>query len=127
VAANSLILVVEDDAAIRKALAALLEAEGYHVQCAGDGREALARLRQPPHPRVILLDLSMPVMDGWQFRSVQRQSPSLADIPVILLSAEDDLPETAAFLGVADYSRKPIDFGGLLQAIRSLGEACPVA
>jgi len=127
VGANNYILLVEDNPAARAALAGLLEAEGYRVACAGDGREALARLRGSARPCVILLDLSMPVMDGWQFRAVQRQSPALADIPVILLSAEDNVHQTAAFVDAADYFRKPVDFEGLLRAIRSLGEACPAA
>lgn len=122
-AQNNHILLVEDNDTARNTLANLLEAEGYRVACAGDGREALARLRGAGSPRVILLDLAMPVMDGREFRAVQRQSPSMADIPVILLSGEEDLPHAAAFLDAADYFRKPIDFGGLLRAIGSLGEA----
>jgi CheY-like chemotaxis protein len=118
---NKHILVVEDNAAARDALAALLGAAGYSVACAANGREALDHLRGPHRPFLILLDLSMPVMDGWEFRARQRQSPSLASIPVILLSAEDDLPRLATSLGVASYFPKPVRPDGLLRAIRVLG------
>jgi CheY-like chemotaxis protein len=115
------ILVVEDNAAARDALAALLEAEGYAVACAADGREALDHLRGPDRPCLILLDLAMPVMDGWEFLARQRRSPSLAHIPVILVSAEGDLPRLATSLGVAGYFPKPVEADGLLRAIRVLG------
>ena len=119
--ANKHILVVEDNAAARGALAALLEAAGYAVACAANGREALDHLRGPHRPCLILLDLSMPVMDGWEFRDRQRRSPSLACIPVILVSAEGDLPRLASSLGVAGYFPKPVEADGLLRAIRVLG------
>jgi CheY-like chemotaxis protein len=115
------ILVVEDNAAARGALAALLGAAGYAVACAANGREALDRLRGPDRPCLILLDLAMPVMDGWEFRARQRRSPALASIPVVLLSAEGDLPRLAASLGVAGYLPKPVTPDGLLRAVRALG------
>jgi CheY-like chemotaxis protein len=120
VGANKHILVVEDNAAARDALAALLEAAGYPVACAADGREALDHLGGPDRPCLILLDLSMPVMDGWEFLARQRRSPSLAHVPVILVSAEGDLPRLAASLGVAGYFPKPVEADGLLRAIRVL-------
>src|SRR4051812_44267909 len=113
------ILLVEDNAAIQRVMKAWLEAAGYRVACAANGREALDSLRGLGRPALILLDLSMPVMDGLAFRAAQRQSPSLADIPVILLSADPDLPDIAASLGVAGYYPKPVEFAGLLRAIWS--------
>ena len=115
------ILVVEDNAAARGALAALLEAAGYPVACAANGREALDHLGGPDRPCLILLDLAMPVMDGWEFLARQRRSPLLAHIPVILVSAEGDLPRLATSLGVAGYFPKPVEADGLLRAIRVLG------
>jgi CheY-like chemotaxis protein len=122
-ASDGHILVVEDNAAARDTLKALLEGAGYRVACAADGREALERLRQPERPFLILLDLAMPVMDGWEFRARQRQSPPLAPIPVILVSGDDDLPGKAASLGAAVYFPKPVPFEGLLRAVRALREA----
>lgn len=113
------ILLVEDNAMLRAVIRARLEGAGYRVTCAAHGREALDLLRGPDRPCLILLDLCMPVMDGWHFRAVQRQTPSLADIPVFLLSAEDGLADIAASLGVAGYYQKPVEFAGLLRGIRS--------
>jgi CheY-like chemotaxis protein len=111
------ILVVEDRADTRDALRFLLQVEGYRVSVAANGREALNYLHNAEPPFVILLDLNMPVMDGWQFRQEQRLDPDLAAIPVILLSADDHLPQTAAALGAAGYFPKPIPFDALLERI----------
>jgi CheY-like chemotaxis protein len=116
------ILVVEDDSTIRLALTFLLEGEGYGVACAGNGREALDHLRQGEPPAVILLDLNMPVMNGWQFRHEQQQDPALAFIAVIVLSAEGDLPQVAAALDAVSYLSKPVEIDQLLEALRGLGE-----
>jgi CheY-like chemotaxis protein len=116
------ILLVEDDAATRAAMARLLERAGYQVDCAADGRQALDRLDSGEPPAAILLDLSMPVMSGWEFRQRQRRDPSLGRIPVLLLSAGMGLPETAASLGVAGYFPKPIDVEGLLLALHKVAE-----
>ena len=79
------ILVVEDDAAIREAIASvILDEDGPGVKGAGDGRAALDILLESPPPLLILLDLMMPVMDGWQFRVSQKDDPELAFIPVRL-------------------------------------------
>ena len=118
--ANS-ILLVEDDDVTRDALTTLLEAAGYRVITAAHGREALDHLSGGPLPFLILLDLWMPVMDGGSFRKHQLQSPSLAAIPVVLLSAEEGLGRTAAALGAAGYFAKPIGIERLLDAIRSIG------
>jgi len=120
---NKHILLVEDNASVRGVTKMWLEAAGFRVACAANGREALDLLRGPVRPGLILLDLSMPVMDGWEFRARQRQSPSLASIPVFLLSGEGHLPEIAASLGVAGYFPKPVEVASLLRAIRTLGEA----
>jgi CheY-like chemotaxis protein len=112
------ILLVEDDPATRDAVALALELEGYAVFGAADGAEALARLRSGPPPRLILLDLMMPVLDGWTFRARQQQDPALASIPVVVVSADGSVPQKAAALGAADHLTKPIDVGQLLQTVK---------
>jgi two-component system response regulator MprA len=115
------ILVVDDDDHIRSMVVELLEDEGYTVQSAVDGLEALDRLRaQPQHPCVILLDLMMPRMDGWAFRQAQRQDPALAPIPVVTMSAHANLAATAAPLKPAGIVAKPIDIPHLLAVIAEL-------
>ena len=111
------ILVVDDDFALREALCAALEGEGFSVVGAGNGREALEHLRHEDPPCVVLLDLMMPVMNGWEFRAEQRQDPKLANIPVIVLSAfsratDEELRDVKRFL------RKPVSLTELLEAIR---------
>ena len=111
------ILIVEDDADLREALSEVLRDEGYSVEGAGDGQEALDRLRRDPPPSLILLDLTMPVMNGWQFRAEQRQDPLLSGIPVVILSAGDHLAEQMAPLGIQDYVHKPIELDELLRTV----------
>ena len=82
------ILLVDDDEDIRDALSSLLSDEGYRVDCAANGQEALAWLRESPRPPcLILLDWMMPVMDGQSFLLVQEQTPAIASIPVVVISA----------------------------------------
>lgn len=115
------ILVVEDSVATRQAVRDLLEAEGYGVACAANGQEALDYLQRDQHPCLILLDLQMPVMDGWHFCEQRRRTLAWAAIPVVLLSAEGDLPQQAASLGVADYLQKPVEAERLLGVVRRYG------
>jgi CheY-like chemotaxis protein len=112
------VLVVEDDLAIRETLSELLEDEGYQVQSAENGREALDRLRGGHPPRLILLDLMMPVMNGWEFRQAQRRDPTLSNIPVVVLSADDPLADKVSGMAVAGYLAKPFEFEALLATIR---------
>ena len=112
------ILIVDDDRDLREALSEILRDEGYDVAGAADGGEALDRLRRDFHrPALILLDLTMPVMNGWQFREEQRRDPDLSAIPVVVLSAGDHLPEQMGPLGIQEYVRKPIELDHLLAAI----------
>src|SRR5207248_1901632 len=97
------VMVVDDNPDVRGFMQTLLEAAGYDVSCAVNGRDALSRLRQGRLPCAIVLDLSMPDRDGWQFREQQLEDPGLADIPVVLVSGEEELPRAAATLGVAVY------------------------
>jgi CheY-like chemotaxis protein len=114
------VLVVEDDADILRAVVQVLEDEGYAVRAAENGRVALAALREPgaPKPCVILLDLMMPVMDGWAFRAEQLRDPALSDIPVIVLTADGAAAEKISLMHGAGALRKPVELLTLLDAIQ---------
>ena len=116
---RGLVLVVEDDSDIRFGLSVVLEDEGHRVLTAADGREALDRLRSNSVPPcLILLDLMMPGMDGWQFRAEQQRDPALASIPVIILSAAGDLAARTAALGAAAVLQKPINVTEMLALVQ---------
>lgn len=111
------VLLVDDNSDLREALAAALEAEGYTVIEAGDGEEALARLRGGLTPSVILLDLGMPGKDGEQFRAEQVMDPKLAAMPVVVLSGEPGLREKAVALSVEAWAQKPVHVDEVLLLI----------
>ncbi|MBI2893129.1 MAG: response regulator [Deltaproteobacteria bacterium] len=106
------VLIVEDDLDTREALGAALEAEGYDVALAAHGREGLESLATRPRPCLILLDLMMPVMDGVEFLGALESDPSLASIPVVVVSA---YTTRAASLKVAGFLPKPIKLDRLLE------------
>jgi CheY-like chemotaxis protein len=110
------VLIVEDDADLREMMAQLLTLEGYGAVTAANGRDALDYLQRGDYPDIILLDLMMPVMDGWEFRRRQTANPALANVPVIVLSALDQ--SRAADLGGAAFLKKPLDFDRLLSLVR---------
>jgi CheY-like chemotaxis protein len=111
------ILVVDDDPDVRDAIVELLEEVGYAVDAASDGLTALARLRAPAPPSLVLLDLMMPVMDGFEFRVQQLQDPRIAAIPVIVFSSGGDLGEKVARLRVDGCLTKPVDPEALLHCL----------
>jgi CheY-like chemotaxis protein len=113
------VLVVEDHADLREMLAVLLESEGFQVQTAANGKEALDSLKHG-RPAVILLDLMMPVMSGDEFRRRQLQEPAFADVPVICMTAAHDGSQRAERLKAAQYFQKPVDFDQLINAVREL-------
>jgi CheY-like chemotaxis protein len=114
---GAVILVVDDDADFLHALASILLDEGYHVITAAHGEAALSYLRSSPQPDLILLNLVMPVMNGWTFLDELRQDPESSGIPVVLLSGISDLREQAATLGVSGYMAKPIEVRLLIEAV----------
>ena len=107
------ILVVEDDEDAREAMVALLQMKGYRAVPAGNGQEALDYLHKAPIPDLIILDLWMPVMDGWQFRSEQVRDPRLANIPVIVVTALSDRDDVDA----NEVIIKPVDVDRLLTTV----------
>jgi CheY-like chemotaxis protein len=112
------VLIVEDDADLREMMAQLLMLEGYGTATVPNGREALRYLHEGEVPKVILLDLMMPVMDGWEFRRRQQADPDrhLADLPVIVLSALDQ--QRGSNLDASAFLKKPLDFDRLLELVR---------
>ena len=109
--AHRKVLVVEDDHLIREAIAEALDQEGFVVVEAANGREALDKLHQG-RTSLVLLDLMMPVMDGWQFREAQLQDPEISDIPVVVLSAVSDEKVSAE-----RHFSKPCDLDELLDTV----------
>jgi CheY-like chemotaxis protein len=111
----SVLLVVDDDDDVRLALKLFLEGEGFEVEEATNGAEALARLRQGLRPGLIVLDLMMPVMNGWEFREQQRAAAELKDIPVVIFTAAG---LTAGAVDSLTVLPKPVDTMLLLETVK---------
>jgi CheY-like chemotaxis protein len=121
VSAPDTVLIVDDDLPVRTALKELFETEGYAVALAANGRAALNHLRKGLRPCVILLDLMMPEMDGWDFRNAQLADPGLKDIPVVILTAVGFSAETVrAQFGDIPFVPKPPAHTGLLDMVKRL-------
>jgi CheY-like chemotaxis protein len=112
------ILLVDDDVDEREALECFLETEGLEVCCASDGQEALYALRNGPRPCLILLDLNMAGMDGWEFRRRQLLWPRMANIPVAVLSGAPELRASTRMMEAAEVWRKPLPLHLVLRAVR---------
>ena len=110
------VLVVDDDPDILEALAEILEVEGFSVRRARNGQEALDRL--DPAPDLILLDLMMPVMDGWEFAQRLRQLELRQRAPVIVLSADRNVGAKARDIGAVGHLAKPFELNELLDMVR---------
>jgi DNA-binding response OmpR family regulator len=111
------ILLIEDDADLREVMAAFLESQDFDVACAENGAEALRLLWRGLHPCAILLDLMLPGLDGFAFREFQRANPAWVHIPVIVVSAMDDLSQRIQELRPAAWFKKPVDLDALATAI----------
>lgn len=113
------VLVVDDDPNIRRMIVAALRRDGYEFIEAPNGREALDAMRQD-HPDVVVLDLMMPVLSGWDVLRERADDPALRAIPVIIISANRD-PEvaTAVAQGICAFLPKPFDIGALSALVRS--------
>jgi len=119
------ILVVDDDAAIRDVLVQVLEDEGHHAVSASNGREALNLLEHTNEQTcLILLDLMMPDMSGTDFIISQRRSRELAEIPVVIVSADHRVSDAARSLAVDGFVQKPIDLNWLIETVE---RHCPQA
>jgi CheY-like chemotaxis protein len=111
------VLLVEDDEDIRETMIAVLESRGYSVRAANHGGEALAQLQTGSTPCIILLDLMMPVMDGWAFCREKDKDPALAAIPLVVVSAVSQQDPRNACIRAVDHVAKPVDIRQLLATI----------
>src|SRR5438132_1226478 len=108
------VLVVDDDPELRRAAVLILQREGYEALAATDGQQALDAMRAGPLPDLVLLDLMMPVLDGWRFRSEQLGDPALAAVRVVAMTAEVTIAKTLRPDGVL---RKPFTRDHLLATV----------
>ncbi len=114
-AASKSVLVVEDDESIRETLKMALQLEGYVVHTADNGRTALERLKEIPEPSLILLDLMMPVMSGWEFVDAIEKDDLLLRIPVVVVTA---FPLEAGAIQAKAIIKKPVDLDLLYRTVR---------
>ncbi|MBI1916423.1 MAG: response regulator [Planctomycetes bacterium] len=112
------ILIVEDCFRARELMSLILGENGYMVSTAANGAEAIERLRTSSRPDLILLDLRMPVMDGWTLREELKRDPELSAIPVVVLSGVNEGEEQTSTLEAARFLHKPIETDELLLAVR---------
>jgi two-component system, OmpR family, response regulator CpxR len=111
---NGSILVVDDRQEILNGMSELLAREGFTIRTAHNGLDALNRMRSDHHISLVLLDLWMPVMDGWEFLRRKKSDPDLANVPVVVISAIPPIDLD----GVESVLTKPIDFSQLMETVR---------
>jgi CheY-like chemotaxis protein len=117
------ILVIEDDEDILLTLETFLEGEGYRVQAAANGREALEAIEARGQlPALILLDMRMPELDGWQFAAAFREKYGGA-APIVVMSAAADTAQRAQEIGATGWLSKPFDLSALLEVLRVYSSA----
>lgn len=114
--ASTRILIVEDHHDSREALSALFQAFGYDVVQATNGREGVVRAAET-HPGLILMDIMMPELDGFDCARAIRRIPGLENVPIIAVTAMEGVQELAREAGMSDYVRKPVDIHGLLAKV----------
>lgn len=110
------VLIVEDDGGLRELLAVILEGEGFMVETAANGREALDSMLARP-PAVVLLDMRMPIMDGWQL-AMEIDRSGIPRPPIVVLTAAADPAERAAEVRADAWLAKPFDRSALLSVVR---------
>lgn len=111
------ILVVEDDTSIRELLVELLESEGYAVASAINGLEGLKYLQNEINPDLILIDLMMPVMDGYSFRTEQLKNANWSKIPTVVMSAEANAKEKMKNFNITAFLSKPVELDTILKTV----------
>lgn len=111
------ILIIDDDVDILLSVIQILRDEGYSAAGAENGLDGMRLLRAEPKPGLVLLDLMMPVMNGWQFCAEKEQDPVLAEIPVVVISGDGGIDRKAASVGAAGYLKKPIELDVLLETV----------
>jgi len=111
------LMIVDDDEDLRDALADIMSLQGYEVAAFGDARAALSALEGGVRPFLILLDLMMPGMSGWEFRAAQLENPTLALIPVVVVTAAGHLSTAVRTLSNVEVLHKPFTLEILLQVV----------
>jgi CheY-like chemotaxis protein len=114
------VLVVDDDPEILSATAQLLREEGYEPFTCKNGRDALEWLHEHEPPSVILLDVKMPLMDGWTMWQESRYVRGIRDIPVIIMTADTRMERKAELAGVAGFLQKPFDVDVMIEMIQAV-------
>ena len=116
-AASQPLIIIDDDDDLREALVDVMSAQGYEVAAFADAREALTALEEGLTPFLILLDLMMPGMSGWEFRAAQLANPKLLSIPVVVVTAANMLSDGVHRLSNVEILRKPFDLNTLLTTV----------
>jgi DNA-binding response OmpR family regulator len=121
------ILVIEDDIDVRLSVSYLLRREGFVVDAAGDGEEAWRYLASHAAPSLVILDLGLPRVDGATLRRRMLADPTLARVPVVILSAQKSLASRAAELGACEFLGKPFVVDELLHVVQNRAVTVPRA
>lgn len=112
------ILLVDDQFTTRELMSMILGGAGYRVSTAANGQEAMERLRGSERPDLILLDLRMPVMDGWELHEELKRDEEFSSIPVVVLSGVDAVGEQTHPLAAARFLHKPVETAELIEAVQ---------
>jgi len=118
-------MIIEDDDDLRDTLVEIMSAQGYEVAAFADARAALAELEGGLTPFLILLDLMMPTMSGWEFRAAQLENPRLTSIPVVVVTAASTFVDGAPTLPDTEILRKPFELDTLLALVGRHAAAAP--